>query len=102
MLKVLALWPRPNDPAAFDAEYLSRHMPLAGALPGLAGLSTGSAADEASPYYRVTELQFPDEETLQAAMTSEEMGRVVADVEALQAGHGVTMSLVTLAVDGDR
>src|SRR3981081_1105236 len=35
MAKVIALYKKPADPAAFDSYYWSTHMPLAKTLPGL-------------------------------------------------------------------
>ena len=35
MAKVIALYKKPADPAAFDSHYWSTHMPLAKTMPGL-------------------------------------------------------------------
>jgi len=55
MAKVIALYKKPTDPAAFDSHYWSTHMPLAKTMPGLRKyeVSTGpigTPSGEASLY----------------------------------------------------
>jgi uncharacterized protein (TIGR02118 family) len=100
MVKVFALWSRPNDTAAFDRDYMDRHVPLAKKVPGLEGFFTGKSEGADAPYYRIAELRFEDASTLDASMTSEEMAAVVADVGELQTSHGATMTLLTISEDG--
>ena len=75
MVKLIALYTHPDDPAEFDRRYFEEHLPLARALPGLERLVvnrvTGAPRGEA-PYYVIAELHFPDRATMDAALASEE------------------------------
>lgn len=67
--KVVVLYPRPIDVAAFERVYLEEHVPLA--RPKIAGATkfvfttvlVGVAAEPL--YHRVTEIRFPSMEALQ-------------------------------------
>lgn len=76
MAKVIALYKKPDDPAAFDAYYYSTHVPLAKTLPGLRRyeVSTGPVSTPAgdSPLHLVAILDFDSPAAIQAALTSPE------------------------------
>lgn len=72
----------PGDPAAFDAYYSERHVPLASTLPGLRRFtwSHPRGLGGEAPYF-VAELWFDDGEALRAAMKSPEMAATAADAQ---------------------
>lgn len=75
-IKLVVLYTQPEDPAAFDAEYLNVHLPLVRKLPGLQRAETGTvtaALDGGElTYYRIAELYFADQDALNAAFGSPE------------------------------
>lgn len=82
-VKLLVLYTHPTDPEAFDRHYLSVHMPLVHAMPGLvraeAGQFAAGPAGVPQPYYRGAELWFADQEALNAAFASAEGKATAAD-----------------------
>jgi uncharacterized protein (TIGR02118 family) len=80
--KLVVLYTQPTDPEAFERHYLSTHMPLAAAMPGLIRAETGkfaAAPAGAQPYYRAAELWFADQAALNAAFASAEGKAAAAD-----------------------
>lgn len=75
MVKLIALYKKPADPADFDDKYFNTHIPLADKMPGLKKVEisrvTGAPNGEAE-YYLMAELYFDDMEALKAAMSSPE------------------------------
>ena len=90
MASLIVLYKTPTDPAAFDAHYRTRHIPLARTLPGLRGyeVSDGAVASPAGPsdVYMVATLRFDDMATIQAAFASPEGQQAAADVAAFATG----------------
>ncbi len=84
MAKVIALYKRPADTAAFDAHYWSRHMPLAKAMPGLRRyeVSDGPIATPAgeASVHMLGILTFDSMAAVQAAMASPEGVATAADL----------------------
>ena len=76
MVKLVALFARPEDPAAFDAEYFGTHLPLNDRTPGLRRTEvtrvTGSPGGGDSPWYLVTEMYYDDAAAMRAAFASPE------------------------------
>jgi uncharacterized protein (TIGR02118 family) len=74
-VKLLALYKRPEDEAAFLDHYDNVHAPLARAVPGLEKLVvnkvTGSPMGDPE-LFLIAEMHFPDRATFQFAMASEE------------------------------
>lgn len=75
MVKLLAFYKKPQDPAEFDRKYNEEHMPLALKMPGLRKCEVAKIKE--SPmgepaYYMVAELSFDDMDALKAAMSSPE------------------------------
>jgi len=74
MAKLIALYKKPADAAAFDAYYYSTHVPLAKTVPGLRGyeVSTGAIGTPAgeAPLHLVAILSFDSMAAIQAALTS--------------------------------
>lgn len=76
MMKLIALYKRPDDINAFLEHYEKVHMPLVKEIPGLSGAVvnrvTGTPTGGEPPYFLIAELQFPDKATFEAAMASPE------------------------------
>lgn len=75
MIKLVALFKRPEDPGEFDAHYTGVHAALMQKVPGLERmeLTRNIKAFRGEPeYYLVAEMYFRDSESFDAAMASEE------------------------------
>lgn len=75
MIKLVTLFnlAEGSDVAAFEKHYREVHVPLASALPGLQKYTRGlvrPSRRKQTPYYRVAELYFADEEALKLALAS--------------------------------
>ena len=94
MVKLTVLYGPPTDPAAFDAYYMDKHVPLADALPGIrrneVSKVSGSLDGSVPPYHLVAELHFDSSDALMAALASPE-GQVAAGDVANFATGTVTM-----------
>ena len=91
MHKLIVMYKKPADPAAFEKYYSEVHLPLAKRIPGLARLvvNRGVVPSWGAPpeYYLIAELHFKDEATFEAAMalpesvaTSKDVGKFAADL----------------------
>jgi len=100
--KIVVLYPRPTDVAAFERLYIDEHIPIArekiaGATRFVFTTVLGAHGAE-SPYHRVTEIHFPSMEALQAS---------AANPRTLEsAAHAVSISsggppLFLIADEGD-
>jgi len=73
MVKLIALYKKPDDVSAFDKHYTEVHTPLVKKLPGLRHTEiskiTGSAIGE-TPNYLLCEMYFDSKEALDAALGS--------------------------------
>ena len=75
MIKMVALFRRPQDVEAFDRHYNEVHAPLMSKVPGLQrmevikGLKSFAGEPE---YYQITEMYFQDQEAFSSAMSSPE------------------------------
>ncbi|MBI3819886.1 MAG: EthD family reductase [Planctomycetes bacterium] len=84
MAKLLAIYKKPANVAAFDRYYFSTHLPLAKKISGLrryevnAG-EVGSALGE-SPYHLVATLTFDSMDALQRALASPEGQQAAGDL----------------------
>jgi 4-carboxymuconolactone decarboxylase len=93
MHRVLALYPRPHDPAHFKKYYVEKHLPLAAQMPGLLSSRYSFAIEGVgapSPYFCVWEGEFASEAAMAAATQSEIGQKVAADVANYATG-GVTI-----------
>ncbi len=94
MAKLIALYKKPSDTAAFDAYYYRTHLPIAMTIPGLRHyeVSTGSVATPQgeSPYHFAAILSFDSMDALQQALASPEGQATAADL-ANFAGAGVEL-----------
>lgn len=84
MAKLIALYKKPADAAAFDAHYFSTHVPTAKKVPGLRSyeVSTGPVASPQgdSGYHLVAILGFDSLAAIQAALGSPEGQATAADL----------------------
>ena len=75
MVKLVALYKKAADVAAFDKYYNETHAPLAKKMPGLRRMEvcrfTGSPGGEAK-FYLMAEMYFDDKATMMAALGSPE------------------------------
>jgi uncharacterized protein (TIGR02118 family) len=82
-VKLVVLYGKPDDPAAFDAHYRDTHTPLAEAIPGLLrwelAMIGGAVDGSESPYHQIAELYFADQAALGAAFGSAEGQAASAD-----------------------
>jgi uncharacterized protein (TIGR02118 family) len=94
MTRLLVLYNQPADPAAFDAYYRDKHVPLAKTIPGVRSYTVSAQAPVLvvggpSPYL-VAELDFGSAAEFQAALASPEGQATAADL-ANFAQAGVTL-----------
>ncbi len=75
MVKLVALYKKPADPAAFDKAYFETHVPLVQKVPGLRRVEvariTGAPRGEPE-FYLMTEMYFDDKASMDRAMASPE------------------------------
>jgi len=93
MARIVALYPAPHDPAAFDTYYETRHVELAQKMPRLRSieLSKGPVmSPTGGTYHRVGTLRFDSMEDLQQAVESPEGQATAADLSNFATG-GVTL-----------
>lgn len=97
MYKLIALYKKPADVAAFEKHYAEVHRPLVDRIPGLARLVLNRGIDAPwggpPPYYLMAEMHFADEAAFTAAMASPENAAAGKDLRKF-AGDGVTMMVV--------
>jgi len=83
MIKLIALYKKPENTAEFDRRYFEEHVPLASKMPGLRRVEVakivGGPAGEAE-YYLQAEMYFDDMESLKQAMSSPEGKAAAKDV----------------------
>jgi uncharacterized protein (TIGR02118 family) len=96
MATVMVLYNKPSDPAAFDAHYFDKHVPLAKKMPGLRKyeVSNGPVAtpEGPSPHHLVALLTFDSMAAIGAAFASGEGQATVGDLKNFaQAGAQVLL-----------
>jgi uncharacterized protein (TIGR02118 family) len=94
LARLIALYARPVDPAAFDAYYFGTHVPLAKSMPGLRRHEVNQGPIQTlggpSAHYLIATLHFDSLADLQAAIGSKQGQATAADV-ANYAGAGVEL-----------
>ena len=98
MLKIVALWTKPDDVSAFEADYFGTHLRIASSLPGLRDVVVSKAVGDAA-YWRVTELVFDSMEDLVAVGATDESRLLAEDVERLKKEYGNHNDLVFVEVE---
>lgn len=100
-IKLVVLYTQPDDADRFDEHYLAVHGPLVDTIPGLQrweGARIVAAPDGGEQtYFRIAELYFSDQESLQAALGSAEGQATAGDFQQI-APPGSRMFVA--AVDG--
>jgi uncharacterized protein (TIGR02118 family) len=88
MVKLIALYRKPADPAAFDAHYDNVHTPLVRSYPGLRKLEitriTGAPIGEPK-FHLLAEMSFDNKAAMDAALASPEGRAVVKDIMSFAA-----------------
>ena len=84
MARLVALYKKPADAAAFDNHYFGTHVPIAKAVPGLRNYEVsdgpvGTPAGE-SPYHLVALLTFDSPQAIQQAIGSPQGQAAVGDL----------------------
>ena len=84
MAKLMVLYSKPTDAAAFDAYYFSKHVPLAKTIPGLRSYEVNKGPigtpQGPSPVHLVAILSFDSMEAIGAAFGSKEGQATAADL----------------------
>jgi len=74
LVKFVALYKKPDDPAAFDRWYFEEHVPICRRYPEVERMEvskvTGTPRGE-SDYYLVFEAAYKDQDTMMRSLTSE-------------------------------
>lgn len=89
MVRLVALYKRPQDAAAFDKYYFENHKPLAETIPGIAEYRCSKVIggpQGKSPWYFMAEICFKDKESFKAGMSSPEALAAGKDVENFAKG----------------
>lgn len=96
MAKLFVTYQQPADPAAFDAHYAEKHVPLVKAIPGLRQfeLSSGDVKHVAGRegIYLIATLEFDSVAAIQAALATPQ-GQAAAGDLANFAGAGVDLMM---------
>ena len=74
MVRLIALYSQPDDPAAFDAHYHDVHTPIVNRYPNLRGVQLTKAdgiGDRPAPFYLMAEMRFDSRADLDAALASD-------------------------------
>jgi uncharacterized protein (TIGR02118 family) len=89
VVKLVALFTRPDDPAAFDEAYFGTHLPLNAKTPGLRRVEvsrvTGAPRGE-TPYYLMAEMYYDSEEAMRAGLASSEAAEAARDLMSFAKG----------------
>jgi uncharacterized protein (TIGR02118 family) len=90
MARLVVMYRTPKDPAAFDAHYFEKHVPIAKKIPGVRRyeVSQGPIGTPAGPsnYHLVATLHFDGVAAIQQAFASPQGQAAVADVQTFATG----------------
>jgi uncharacterized protein (TIGR02118 family) len=104
VIRLIALYSQPEDPAAFDAHYRDVHAPIVTRYPGLTEVRLTKAdgiGGRPAPFYLMAEMSFASRADLDAALGSDagrESGRDLRNFA--QAGVTLFIADDAEAVDG--
>jgi uncharacterized protein (TIGR02118 family) len=102
MVKLVAMFTKPDDPEAFDRAYFDVHLPLNAKTPGLRRTEvsrvTGAPRGE-SPWYVVAEMYYDDEASMRAAFASTEAAEAARQLMTFAKGM---VTMYTAAVVDER
>src|SRR4051812_32954135 len=95
MVKVTGLYGPPSDPAAFGDCYANPRVPPAAKMPDVKRFEAtrvlATPGGEQPPYYRIAELWFDSQDTLQQAMGSPEGQETVNDIPKFATGGATVL-----------
>ena len=101
MVKLVAMFTKPDDPAAFDEAYFGTHLPLNAKTPGLRRTEvarvTGAPRGD-TPYYLVAEMYYDDDASMRAAFASPEAAAAARQLMTFAKG---LVTMYTAEVVGD-
>jgi uncharacterized protein (TIGR02118 family) len=89
MVKMIALYKKPEDIEAFNAHYFGTHLELNGKTPGLLKTEVSKFFDMRggeTEYYLMAEMYFESMDTLKASFKTPESKAAGADVQSFAAG----------------
>jgi uncharacterized protein (TIGR02118 family) len=104
VVRLIALYSPPDDPAAFDAYYRDIHAPIVKRYPNLRGMHLTKAdgiGGRSAPFYALAEMRFDSRADLDAALASDagrESGRDLRNFA--QAGVSLFVADDDAATDG--
>jgi uncharacterized protein (TIGR02118 family) len=104
VVRLIALYSQPDDPAAFDAHYRDVHAPIVRRYPGIRGLRmtrTDGVGGRPADYYLMAEMRFDSRADLDEALASDagrESGRDLRNFA--QAGVTLFVADDEAATDG--
>jgi len=88
--KLIVIYPRPTDIAAFEKVYMEEHVPLAVAkLAGktkIVATKVLSSPQGVAPFYRIAEVYFPSMQALEACAASEGGKQTLANAVSISSG----------------
>jgi uncharacterized protein (TIGR02118 family) len=71
-VKIVVLYPHPNEPQSFERAYFAEHMPLMrSAVTPASRTPTFTILGKHAPFYRMAEVHYPDLAALRADVQSE-------------------------------
>lgn len=101
-MRLIALYRKPKDPAAFDEVYFGTHLPLISKVPGLERtvVTRFTRTVMGDGFYLMAEMYFPDETTLKQGMKSPEMADAGANLATFADGLVTLMFAQEQSVGG--
>lgn len=88
--KIVVLYPRPTDIAAFEKAYVEDHVPMVPKFPGITKFVqtkvVGTPSGETAQFHRIAELYFPSMEVLKNAASSSDAQQAVAHAVSISSG----------------
>ena len=95
---MIVLYGQPEDPAAFEAYYASRHIPYAvGHMPNVTGAENlrviGIPGGQTPLYYRISQMSYASADAMREALATDGGKAVLADLGNFATG-GATVLLV--------
>jgi uncharacterized protein (TIGR02118 family) len=99
-IKLVVLYPIPQNPATFEQAYTSEHIPMVARIARKLGRCTKAvysrvlaSPEGASPFCRIAELHYPSLEALQADFSTPEAQELGAHAASISTG-GSAISIV--------
>lgn len=94
MIKLTALYTKPDDPGAFDEHYFNVHVPLVKQIPGLLKCEIakviGAPIGEAQ-FYLQCDMYYENEDAMNAGLASSEGRRTAKDLMSFAANNVILM-----------